>query len=261
LTSLLDKWGQTPQDIKQRVYSDQEMREIHKSPVPKHIAIIPDGNRRWAKKHLLKISVGHKSGGDRILDIVKAAEEIGIETLTIYLFSTENWNRPDSEVKTLFSMLEHSLKEQTPRMIKEGVRVHTIGELSDFPAFLQERIQMTKEQTEHCSNINLILALNYGGRSEIINACRKMCSEVQDKGLSPNDISEENFAKHLETRSFTDPDLLIRTSGEQRISNYLLWSISYSELYFTKVLWPDFDSNELLKAVTSFQNRERRWGN
>lgn len=232
-----------------------------KADVPRHVAIIPDGNRRWAKKQSLKdLMRGHWAGASNLTKIVEAASDMGIKVLTVYSFSTENWQRPKIETNTLFNIFERYLRENRPKMVSEGVRFHTIGDLSPFPDKLKKEIATSREQTANGTTLDLVLAMNYGARDEIKRAMISMGRAVQKGELDPRKICEKMIASHLDTHPFGDPDLLIRTSGELRVSNFLLWQLAYTEMYVTDVLWPDFTSRDLLDAVLDFQKRNRRLG-
>lgn len=215
----------------------------------KHVAIIPDGNRRWARKHGHEISVGHEKGCDRLIDTTLQASELGIRVITFYVFSTENWSRAKWEVDALLALLVRYLDKETPRMIREGVAFHTIGELSRFPEHVQEAIERCREATKSGKKIDMVLALNYGAKDELARAVKKMMEEGGDE-----------FASYLDTAQWPDPDLLIRTSGEKRLSNYLLYQCSYTELFFTDTLWPDFDKQSFSSAIDDYTKRERRKG-
>ncbi len=238
------------------IYLHSELEELNLSYGPKHVAIIMDGNRRWAKEKGLPSAMGHWEGAEILIEIVLAGIELGIKTLTVYAFSRENWNRPNGEVDDLMDLFQLYLIRQKERMAREGIRLDAIGDLEGLPQKVLDALNESKKSTEHCARINLVLALNYGGRDEIKRAVVKM---VEEK-IAPDQITEKSIAKYLDTSRFGDPDLLIRTSGEMRMSNFLLWQISYTEIYSTEVLWPDFSAKELLKAVLSFQKRHRRLG-
>ena len=228
--------------------------------IPKHIAIIPDGNRRWAKKRFFNILDGHREGADTLMEIVKSAKELGVKEVTFYSFSTENWNRPQDEVVALMTLFEQYISNQCEEMIQSGIRLDTIGDLSSLPQFLNTTIQNTKEKTKTCQDITLILALNYGSRDELCRALKKIVKDCDQHKLKKEEISEETISHYLDTTPWGDPDLLIRTSGELRVSNFLLWQISYSEIHVAPVLWPDFTPQHLLEAIIDFQGRQRRWG-
>lgn len=230
------------------------------SRIPKHIAIIPDGNRRWAKKRLSSAQEGHREGADTLMETVKAAKELGIEEITFFSFSTENWNRSEEEIMALMVLMASYLLDQRDEMVQSGIKLGTIGELSSLPAFLRQAIHDTKIATQDCDKIHLILALNYGARDELCRAFRAMLNDYDHKLLNKDDITEETIASYLDTHPWQDPELLIRTSGEMRISNFLLWQISYSELHVSPVLWPDFTPEYLLQAILDYQGRDRRWG-
>jgi undecaprenyl diphosphate synthase len=238
------------------IYSASELSQIKAYAIPKHIAIIMDGNRRWAKQNDLPPMMGHWEGAETLTEVLRGAAEIGIKTITVYAFSTENWGRPESEIEYLMELYELYLMRKKEIMIRDGVRLDAIGDMSRMPEKVRNAFQETKKATAHCERINLVLALNYGGRDEI----RRAMVKILEEKLSPDQITEECIASHLDTARYGDPDLLIRTSGELRVSNFLLWQISYAEIFSTKVLWPDFSSNELLEAVLAFQRRSRRLG-
>ncbi len=241
-------------------YTSEQLALIDPLRIPKHIAMIPDGNRRWAKRKHSSVEEGHRQGADNLMDIVKAAKEIGIEVLTFFTFSTENWSRPKGEVDVLMWLLQNYLFKQRAAMIENGIRFHTIGEISRLPVDLINIIDETKAATESCSKINLVLALNYGGRDEISRAVKKIAADIEAKKIKNDEITEEMISRYLDTHSWLDPDLLIRTSGELRVSNFLLWQISYAEIYIANALWPDFSPSHLLEAILDFQKRERRLG-
>lgn len=236
------------------------MGKIDETRLPKHIAIIMDGNGRWAKKrHLPKIA-GHTAGVKSVEEIIKAAAAIGVKVLTLYAFSTENWKRPKFEIDALMRLLETYLDRETDRLFKEGIKLRVIGKLSSLSPSLQLKIRKTQEKTIKNTRITVVLALNYGGRSEIVDAAKKIAEDVKMDTIKPEEISEDNFGDYLYTVGLPDPDMLIRTSGEMRISNFLLWQISYAEIYITKKLWPDFKKADLEKAIIDYQERKRRYG-
>lgn len=237
-------------------YTDEQIAKIHFEKIPKHIAIIMDGNRRWARQRNLPAFVGHSEGAEVLDQVLRAAVEIGIETLTVYAFSTENWKRPQEEVSHLLEIFELYLLQKREIMVRDGVKLDAIGDLEKFPERIQKALLETKEATKNCDRINLVLALNYGGRDEICRAVKR----IMEKGLQPSQVNEQIISHHLDTTAYGDPDLLIRTGGEMRISNFLLWQISYSEFYSAQVMWPDFSSDELLQAVLAYQERIRRLG-
>lgn len=243
-----------------KIFSDEELATLDPAKVPHHLAIIMDGNRRWAKKKNLPPIMGHWQGAETLTQIVRSAFELGIKVLTVYSFSTENWGRSKQEINDLMHLLEVYLKDKKEMMIQEGVKLSTIGDLSKMPLSLQEVVKEVKHATEKCEKIELVLALNYGSRNEICRAVQKICCDIKENKLSINDLNESIFSNYLDTKNYRDPDLLIRTSGEQRLSNFLLWQISYTEVYVTKVLWPEFDKRALLAAVYEFQKRQRRLG-
>lgn len=231
------------------------LNKIDKEKVPMHVAIIMDGNGRWATKRGEQRSVGHKKGADTVRLIVNAAAEVGIKYLTLYTFSTENWRRPRSEVKTLMSLFVSFCKSETEKLNHHNIRIQTIGDLNQLPIDLQKTIKSTIKITNHNTGMTLILALSYGARQDITYATKKVCNDVKRNVISPTDLSEEVFRKYLATENLPYPELLIRPGGECRISNFLLWEIAYSELYFTETLWPDFDKESFYKAIVEYQQR------
>ena len=242
------------------IFSPEELARLNPLTIPNHVAIIMDGNRRWAKQQGLPSMMGHWEGPEVLTEVVRAASEIGIKTLTVYSFSTENWARSDQEVETLMNIFELYLLRNQECMIRDGIRLDAIGDLSRLPPPVQRAFNQTKKATEQCSKINLILALNYGGRDEIRRAVVKIIEAHEKTNFRPEDVTEELIAKHLDTGRWGDPDLLIRTSGELRVSNFLLWQISYSEIYVSDVLWPNFTPRHLFEAVFAYQRRNRRMG-
>jgi undecaprenyl diphosphate synthase len=245
---------------KKAYFSEEDLREIQGREIPKHIAIVMDGNRRWARENNLFEGLGHAKGADNLIDIVKAAIDLNVKVLTVYTFSTENWNRKDEEVDDLLNLLKLNLISQRQEMRDNGVKLETIGDLSAFSEELLSVIDETKKATEDQNKITLVIAINYGSRNEITRAIKKMTQDCLDQKLLTSDINESTFGQYLDTSSFRDPDLLIRTSGEFRLSNFLLWQISYSEIYITNTLWPDFKPEHLLEAVKCYQKREIRKG-
>ena len=236
------------------------MVDIDKEKLPHHIAIIMDGNGRWAKKKLLNRISGHIKGIDSVRAVVTTCRELGIKILTLYAFSIENWKRPKEEVTALMGLLKEYLLKEGAEMVQNNIRLCAIGKIEDLPQDVQKTLGDTIKKTERCDGMILNLALSYGGRSEILHAVQGMLREIQEGKLKSEEITMPRFSQYLWTRGMPDPDLLIRTSGEFRISNFLLWQIAYTELYVTDTLWPDFDKNQLLKAIADYQSRERRFG-
>jgi len=236
------------------------LNHIQKQNLPEHIAIIMDGNGRWAKQKGMLRAFGHENGTKSVRHTVEACAELGVKNLTLYAFSTENWKRPKLEVDTLMRLLVASLKKEIKTLRDNNIKLNAIGNLKSLPKKvykeLQEVIDLTKENT----HMNLTLALSYGSREELLNAVKEISTKVKNNIISTEKIDETVFNAHLYTQSLPDVDLLIRTSGEQRISNFLLWQIAYAELYFTKVLWPDFTKQHLYEAIIEYQKRERRFG-
>ena len=228
--------------------------------IPKHIAIILDGNGRWAKKRLLPRNAGHVQGSKNVEKVCSAAWDLGVKYLTVYAFSTENWKRPKSEVDALMKLLHSYLKDCIKTSTKNNMRVRVIGDVSKLSEDLQAKIREVEEVSASNTGLNFTVALNYGGRDEIIRSIKKLGEDVELGKLNPEDIDEACFEKYLDTKDLPDPDLMIRTSGEQRLSNYLLWQLAYSEFYFTDVLWPDFDKKDLEQAIEWYNSKERRFG-
>ena len=233
---------------------------IKKFPYPKHIAIIMDGNGRWAKNRGKLRIFGHENGTKSVKNIVETCSNLGIHCLTLYAFSTENWNRPKLEVKTLMSLLISSLKRESDKLQKNNIRLNPIGNLNLLPLKVSKELFQVVETTKSNSGMVLNLALSYGSRDEIINCVKEIGEKIKNNLISFEKIDETVINQHLYTQNLPDVDLLIRTSGEQRVSNFLLWQIAYAELYFTKVLWPDFTEQDLYKAIDNYQKRERRFG-
>lgn len=227
---------------------------------PEHIAIILDGNGRWAKSKGMPRNYGHTVGAKNVENICKAANDLGVKYLTLYAFSTENWNRPESEVAALMKLLESYLKNCIKTANKNNMRVRVIGEISRLSENFQEKIRNLEEVSSVNTGLNLTIAINYGSRDEMIRAVKHMIADHDAGKLSADDIDADTFSSYLDTRELPDPDLLIRTSGEQRLSNYLLWQLAYAEFYFTDVPWPTFDKNELKKAIDAYNKRDRRFG-
>lgn len=233
---------------------------VNTDNLPKHLAIIMDGNGRWAKKQGLIRALGHESGTKAVRQVVESCARLGIENLTLYAFSTENWNRPKMEVEALMNILVNALKKELPTLINNGIRLNTIGNIEQLPSRARKKLLEVIEQTKDNKKMVLTLALSYGSREEIINAVKAISEKIKTDQLTIADISESTINEHLYTHDLPDVDLVIRTSGEQRISNFLLWQLAYAELYFTDVLWPDFREKDLHEAIISYQKRERRFG-
>ena len=234
--------------------------QIIKERLPRHVAIIMDGNGRWAKRQGLARMFGHKQGVEAVHNITEAAAEIGIDYLTLYTFSTENWNRPKEEVDALMSLLVDTIVKETPTLMKNNVRLLTIGDTERLPEAARLKFEGCIAQTAANTGLKLVIALSYSSRWEIVNAARQMAADAAAGRLRAEDISEQTVSDYLTTKHIPDPDLLIRTSGELRISNFLLWQLAYSELYFTDCLWPEFTVEEFYKAIVDYQGRERRFG-
>jgi undecaprenyl diphosphate synthase len=234
--------------------------QIAPNKVPRHIAIIMDGNGRWAKSKGMPRVLGHRSGVKSVREVTEAAAQIGVEYLTLYAFSTENWNRPPAEVTALMSLLVETIKGEIRDLNKNEVRLMAIGDIEALPSPTLKALREGIEQTKDNKRVTLVLALNYSAKWEILRATKKLAEMVKSGLIEPEGITEADFEKELSTHGIPDPELLIRTSGETRLSNFLLWQVAYAELYFTPVFWPDFGKTELLQAILSYQNRERRFG-
>ncbi len=236
------------------------MPAAHAKSVPRHVAIIMDGNGRWARKRGLPRIKGHEKGSEAVRECVEGCGELKIEFLTLYAFSAENWQRPKSEVFALMRLLEKFLKEKTAEMVERNVKLQAIGRLTDLPPGCQKQLHESIERTSGNSGLTLILALSYGARLEIIDGIKSLFRQIESGHIDKGMIDVEMFSKHLYTRYYPDPDLLIRTSGEMRLSNFLLWQLSYTEMYVTPKLWPDFTKKDLFEAVEEFGKRQRRYG-
>lgn len=228
--------------------------------IPEHIAIIMDGNGRWAKKRFMPRNYGHAQGSKTLERIIEDANNIGVKYLTVYAFSTENWVRPQDEIDALMKLLRDYMKDCVKKSKKNNMRVRVIGDKTKLDADLQQSIEILEKESASNTGINFQVALNYGGRDELVRAARKIASDAKEGKLNIEDIDQDVFASYLDTKDIPDPDLLIRTSGELRLSNYLLWQLAYTEFYFPDVLWPDFNANELIKAIEFYNRRERRFG-
>jgi undecaprenyl diphosphate synthase len=235
-------------------------QKISVDKLPVHVAIIMDGNGRWASRHGKERIFGHRQGVESVRSVIEAAAEIGIQYLTLYAFSTENWGRPDDEVTALMGIMVQSLANETNTLLKNNIRMSAIGDLTRLSDDVLERLSETIRLTSTSTGLNLVVALSYSSRWEITEAARKMAADICKGSLKNESVNEKEFEKHLSTYGIPDPDLMIRTSGELRISNFLLWQVAYSELYFTEKLWPDFRKEDFYNAIIDFQKRERRFG-
>lgn len=236
------------------------MEQLNPDKLPRHVAVIMDGNGRWAKKRGLTRISGHQKGVESVRDVVKTSRELGIKWLTLYAFSEENWKRPKYEIKALMDLLNRYLKGELKEMLDNGIRLACIGRTEKLPQSVQSTLWQTIEKTAHNKEMTLILALSYGGRQEILGAVKNMLKDIEKGTLNVKQITEERLSKYLYTSDIPDPDLLIRTSGEHRISNFLLWQIAYTEIFTTPTLWPDFHRERYLEALLDYQKRERRFG-
>ncbi len=236
------------------------MSTIDPHKIPKHVAIIMDGNGRWAKKKALNRIRGHEAGAESVRDITRTSRKIGISWLTLYAFSEENWKRPRHEINALMNLLKRFIKSELDEMLENGIRFHTIGRINKLPENAQSLIYETIEKTSRNRDMVLTLALSYGGRQEIFDTVQKIAKRIQSGDMGFEELTEQHISDALYTADMPDPDLLIRTSGEYRISNFLLWQIAYTEIYITPTLWPDFRKEEYLSAIEEFQKRERRFG-
>jgi undecaprenyl diphosphate synthase len=234
--------------------------KINLSSLPKHIAIIMDGNGRWAKQQGSDRIFGHENGVKSVRDTVETAAELGVNYLTLYAFSTENWNRPQEEVMALMQLLVHTINAETKTLNKNNIRLQAIGNLKSLPTDCYNELQEAIENTKNNTRMTLVLALSYSSRWEIVDAVKQIAEKIETQTLSVSDINEDTISTHLCTANMPDPELMIRTSGENRISNFLLWQLAYTELYFTEKLWPDFSKDDLYQAIINYQTRERRFG-
>jgi undecaprenyl diphosphate synthase len=234
--------------------------EINQATLPKHVAVIMDGNGRWAKQRGLPRIEGHRRGANALKEMLRYCKDLGVKTLTAYAFSTENWGRPTGEVNFLMSLFERLLQKELKEMEAEEVCINFIGDLTPLPPSLQQEMYRSMERTKHNQGVFFNVAINYGSRHEMINACKAIAAKVQQGELSADSINDQTISQHLYTAASPDPDLLIRTSGEMRLSNFLLWQLAYTEIYVTDTLWPDFDNEQFDRAIVSFQQRDRRFG-
>lgn len=234
--------------------------EVDKSKVPLHIAIIMDGNGRWAQSQGQDRTFGHQNGVESVREAIKGCMEIGVQYLTLYAFSTENWNRPKEEVNFLMDLLVEAIVGETPELLKNDIRLETIGAIEELPQKSYEHLVKAKKETAHCTSLTLILALNYGSKKEITSAVQSIAQEVVDGRISVDIIDEKMIAQHLYTAKFPDPEIMIRTSNEMRISNFLTWQLAYAEFFFLPIFWPEFKREHLWQCVRDFQHRERRFG-
>ena len=239
---------------------DNMFFDIDMNRLPKHIAIIMDGNGRWAKKRFLPRTAGHKAGVETVRTIITECKRLGIKYVTLYTFSTENWKRPALEVETLMNLLQNYLKNEVEELNRNYVKLTAIGDIEKLPEPCLNELKRAIELTKDNKGPNLNLALNYGGRYDIAKAVKEISKDIENNKLNSDDITEETITNYLSTKSIPDPDLVIRTSGEQRLSNFLLWELAYAELYFTDVYWPDFKEKDLQLAIYTYQNRDRRFG-
>ena len=237
-----------------------EKPQLEPDSIPRHIAIVMDGNRRWAKAHDFGYDTGHRQGAKRVDEMVEAAIDLGVQTVTLYAFSTENKLRGKAEIAVLMTLLEKYLTDSVPQMVVQGVRLSVIGNVKNFSKHIQKNLEEACKATKDGSKLDLVLALNYGARDEICRAAMRFARDCCLQKCSSEKLTEEQFADYLDTAPWPDPELLIRTGGEMRLSNFLLWQISYSEVYITKTLWPDFGKGDLLKAIMDYQSRKRRFG-
>lgn len=238
----------------------KEAKASLSKPVPRHVAIIMDGNRRWAAKRGFPVQLGHWRGAESIDRVVEAAKEIGIKILTLFAFSTENWNRSEQELNALMDLFFFFLKKRKKTLIRQGIKFTTIGDLTPFSNQLKMLIKDVENATKDGTSLQLVIALNYGSRNEILRGFKKLIDDIESKKITKQEVTENLFSEYLDTCDWQDPDLLIRTSGEKRLSNFLLWQLSYSEFYVTETLWPDFGKAELNQAIQEYQKRERRFG-
>lgn len=239
---------------------DEILAKIDPARIPEHVAIIMDGNGRWANRKGLPRSDGHAEGVSSVHRAVEFSSDMGVKYLTLYAFSTENWNRPQEEVDTLMYLIGWAIERELPELLSKNVRIHLIGDIGRIPEDARQRLLNAEKATAACTGLNLLMCLSYSSRWEITDVARRLATQAAEGVIAPEDIDENLFNANLATAGVPDPDLLIRTGGEHRISNFLLWQIAYSELYFTTVLWPDFNHTTYAEAILDFQNRERRFG-
>ncbi len=243
-----------------QLFSEEDLKKVDFSNIPHHIAIIMDGNRRWARQNLLPLKLGHVKGVETLMNTVETAAQIGVKVITVFAFSTENWQRTEEEILDLMFLFKKHLMVKRERMKEKGVRLSVIGDIEKFSPDIVAELQTTIDYTKTCQRIRLVLAMNYGARNEIFRAFRKILQEVQENRLVIDNISEETISSYLDTKDIPDPDLLIRTSGEHRLSNFLLWQASYTEIFSTKKLWPEFTHLDFLESIVNYQQRQRRRG-
>jgi len=236
------------------------LKQIDTARLPSHIAIIMDGNGRWARQRGMDRIFGHQQGVKALREVIEASAELKIRFLTVYAFSTENWGRPDEEVSALMGIMVQSLNKETDTLVKNNIRLTAIGDTERLASDVKQRLMETINVTSDATGLNLIVAMSYSSRWEMTEAAKRLSAEIADGSVDPGSVNEFNFEKYLTTHGVPDPELMIRTSGEMRISNFLLWQLAYSELYFSEILWPDFGKEELYKAIIDFQKRERRFG-
>jgi undecaprenyl diphosphate synthase len=252
------------QDLLEVVPAGSEERSLVQAidwtRLPRHVAVIMDGNGRWARQRHKRRVEGHRAGIDSVRDVVETSARLGLEVLTLYAFSVENWKRPPTEVRTLMGLLKHYLRMELDTLLRNDIRFQVIGRMEDLPGDVQKELERGMERTRHAKGLVFNIALNYGGRAEIKDAVQQLLADVVANGQDPSSITEEAISARLYTAGLPDPDLLIRTSGEMRISNFLLWQIAYSEIWVTEVLWPDFRRRHLLQAIADYQKRDRRYG-
>ncbi len=239
---------------------EKKISSLDKSRMPVHVAMIMDGNGRWAKQQGFARSDGHTEGISTVHRVTKMSSDLGIKYLTLYAFSTENWNRPSDEVASLMYLIGWAIERELPELLSNNVRIHLLGDIERIPEEPRQKLFYARDSSAHCTGMQLNICLSYSSRWEITDAARKLAKLAAEGKIDPDSITEEMVADNLTTTGMPDPDLLIRTGGEERVSNYLLWQIAYSELYFTPVLWPDFSNEEYVDAIIDFQNRERRFG-
>jgi undecaprenyl diphosphate synthase len=252
------------QDLLDVVPSNSEERSLLRcidfDRLPRHVAVIMDGNGRWAKLRHKRRVEGHRAGIDAVRDVVETSARLGLQVLTLYAFSVENWKRPKTEVSTLMALLKHYLRRELETLLRNNIRFQVIGRPTELPGDVQDELARGVERTRNCTGLLFNIALNYGGRSEITDAVRRLVQDFTASGRDAGEVDERTFSSYLYTAGQPDPDLLIRTSGEMRVSNFLLWQIAYAEIWVTDVLWPDFRRRHLLQAIADYQKRERRYG-
>ncbi len=258
--NLMRRYSEKEANTEANTNEEALRARIDPARMPRHVAIIMDGNGRWARRRGMPRSLGHRAGVDSLRDVVRASSDVGLKVLTVYAFSTENWKRPQEEIDVLMDLLVEYLHKEIEELCANNVKIRAIGRIEELPAHARRAVSVACERTGDCRGLNLNIALNYGGRTELVDAVRKISAKVVGNELSPDEIDQEVIARHLYTAGQPDPDLLIRPSGDYRVSNFLLWQLAYTEFWLTDLMWPDFKRIHLLQALVDYQRRHRRYG-